>query len=177
MTLEHKLKNALKSNNETQIHIVFNEIYNEYSKFVYFVILSYIDDLDDAEDLTQDVFISFFNSLNKTNIRNLKYYLLTIAKNKSINHLKKKQIITISSDDESLPETTTENNDKYNQIILKMEHCLTPFETEIILKHVVYDYTFKELGILYNKPLNTIISTYHRAVKKYLKGENQNEKK
>ena len=58
-----------------------------------------------------------------------------------------------------------------------MEHCLTTFETEIILKHVVYDYTFKELGILYNKPLNTIISTYHRAVKKFLKGENQNEKK
>ena len=91
-TLETKLIKALKSNNENIIHDVFNEIYDEYKKLVYKQISFYVKNNYDCEELTQDTFISFFNNLNKIKIINIKYYLLVSAKNKALDHLKKKKM-------------------------------------------------------------------------------------
>lgn len=49
----------------------------------------------------------------------------------------------------------------------KMKRFLNNFEIEIIIKHNIDGYSFKELSIEYNKPLNTIISIYHRGLKKF----------
>ena len=43
---------------------------------------------------------------------------------------------------------------------------LNDIEIEIIIQHIIYDYSFKELSKIYNKPINTIISIYNRAKKK-----------
>jgi DNA-directed RNA polymerase specialized sigma24 family protein len=58
-----------------------------------------------------------------------------------------------------------------------MEKYLNNNEIDIIIQHSIYDYSFKELSLKYNKSINTIISIYHRAIKKYLKGVGKNEKK
>ena len=43
MTLERKLKHAIKSNDIDKIHIVFDEIYITYGRLVYFKIMKYVD--------------------------------------------------------------------------------------------------------------------------------------
>ena len=89
MNFEAKLRQVLKSNSIEDIYSVFSEIYYFYYRLVYFTIMKYISTPSDIEELIQDVFIGFFNNLN-LKIDNIKYYLLTSAKNKSIDYLKSK---------------------------------------------------------------------------------------
>ncbi|MDE6408528.1 MAG: hypothetical protein K2K50_08015, partial [Anaeroplasmataceae bacterium] len=92
MTLEYTLKYALKSNELSQIHSAFEKIYLTYGKLIYLKIMQYINNISDAEELTQDVFVQFYNHLPKTPIDNIKYYLLTSAKNIAIDFLKRKKV-------------------------------------------------------------------------------------
>lgn len=171
MTLERKLSRALKSNNDFYIHMVFEEIYNTYGRLVYFTIMQYVKNNMDVEDITQEVFISFFNNLSKADIKNIKYYLVVSAKNKAINFLKRKNIDIVFDENIILEKIDdSSNNFDYNKIIKNMKEYITEYEIDIIIKHIVYDYSFKELAEMYDKPINTIISTYHRAIKKYKKG-------
>ena len=166
MNFENKLKQALKSNSIEQIYSVFSEIYYFYYRLVYFTIMKYISIHNDIEDLAQDVFVDFFNNLN-IKIDNIKYYLLTSAKNKSINYLKSKSNNIEYSDlikYKNIAECT--NNKNYDDLINRFKQYLNDFEIEIIIQHIIYEYSFKELSKIYNKPINTIISIYNRAKKK-----------
>lgn len=176
MSLELKLKRAIELKDITYIHQIFEEIYNTYGKLVYFTIMKYVKNSMDVEDLTQDVFISFYNNISKNDIKNIKYYLVVSAKNKALNFLKQQQknLILDETVIQSLEDTTNMNTD-YFKLLSKMKKYLNDYEIDIIIKHVIYDYTFKDLSKLYNKSINTIISNYHRAVKKYKKGVKEDE--
>lgn len=176
MTLEQKLKLALKSKDSSKIHVVFEEIYYSYGKLVYFTIMQYVKNNMDVEDLTQDVFLNFFNNLLKTEIKNIKYYLVVSAKNKAINFIKANQGKIVLDENIVYEQEQSDFNKNYSIIILDMKKYLNEYEIDIIIQRAVYDCSFKELANKYGKSINTIISTYHRAVKKYLKGVDKNEK-
>ncbi len=168
MTLENKLIDALKSCDHYKIDTVFEEIYYAYSKLVYFIISQYVLNQSDIEELTQDVFVNFFNNLNKTTINNIKYYLVRSAKNKALNFLKAKKENFELDDNVIYEYAYTENSNlKYVEIIDQMKKYLTDIEIDIIIKRVIYDISFKELASIYKKPINSILSIYHRAIKKF----------
>ena len=177
MTLEKKLKHALKSNDIIKIHEVFDEIYTMYGRLVYFKISQYVDNKLYVEELTQDVFVSFYNNILNSEITNIKYYLVTSAKNKGIDYLHKKKDNLIFDEKAIFEKEDYSTNIEYNEIIEKMKLFLADFEIEIILKHVVDGYSFKQLSSIYNKPLNTIFSIYSRSLKKFKKGSDDNERK
>ena len=93
--MEQKLLyKAIKSNNEQKILEACDLIYQKYQKLIYFIISKYITNIYDIEDLTQTVFINFFNNLEKIDLtKNIKYYLVTSAKNISLNFIKKQNKI------------------------------------------------------------------------------------
>ena len=166
MNFEAKLRQVLKSNSIEDIYSVFSEIYYFYYRLVYFTIMKYISNPSDIEELIQDVFIGFFNNLN-LKIDNIKYYLLTSAKNKSIDYLKSKNNDVKYSDLKNYKNIADSSNNKnYDDLINMFKQYLNDFEIEIIIQHVIYEYSFKELSQTYNKPLNTILSVYNRAKKK-----------
>lgn len=169
MSLEQKLNKALNSNNEELMHDVFEEIYNSYSKLVYFIINQKIQNKMDSEELTQDVFIAFFNNITKTSIKNIKYYLIQSAKNKVLNYLKQRKDNILFDENIVYEKVDNHNHDK-DDVINRMHEILNDFEVEIIVNHIIYDYTFKELSVIYNKNINSIISIYNRALRKYKKG-------
>ena len=105
MTLEKRMKRAIKSNDIRIIHEVFEEIYVTYGKLVYFKIMQYVSNKLDVEELTQDVFVSFYNNLKCTDILDIKYYLVTSAKNKAVDFIKKKKVV-LQSDDRVIFETS-----------------------------------------------------------------------
>lgn len=122
MTLEKKLKHAIKSNDIDKIHIVFDEIYITYGRLVYFKIMQYVDNKLDVEDLTQDVFVSFYNNIKFIEVLNIKYYLVAFAKNKALDYLKKKNEIVINDKKAVLEkEDTIKSNIEYEEIISKMQ--------------------------------------------------------
>ena len=167
VTLEQKFKKALKSKNESEILNVFEECYNQYYKLIYFVIIRYISNHDTLE-LINDVFLSFFNHLDKIKFDNIKSYLVAIAKNKVINFIKQKENSpTIIFDDSFIYQINYPISNDYEIILQQMKTVLSDFAIEIILQHVIYDKTFKQISNEYHKPLNTIISIYNRAIKKF----------
>lgn len=167
--MDNKLYKTIKSGNETEIYKVFNECYMKYAKLVYFVISQYIHNNHDIEDLTNEVFISFFNNITNLNLnKNIKGYLTTSAKNAALNFIKthnkieyNEEYITNISDHHT--------NNAYQELLLEMSDCLTKEEIDIIILHTVYDLKFKDISQQYNKPINTIISIYHRSIKKFRK--------
>ena len=177
MTIEKKLNKALKTKDENLIHSIFEEIYKEYGKLVYFKIMEYIKEEESAKDLMQDVFVSFFNNINFIKLESIKYYLLTSAKNKSINYLKNKNNNTVIYEDYiyNLEEAKNIDNIKYKNVLYKMREILTDFEIKIVLRHTLDDISFKKLSKEYGKSINTILSTYFRAIKK-IKEALDNEK-
>lgn len=175
-TLEKRLKYAIKSNDLTIIHNIFDEIYVMYGKLVYFKIAQYIDNKHDVAELTQDVFISFYNNIFNVDISNIKYYLITSSKNKAIDYLRHKKEIIINDDIIDKQEDIVTSNIEYEEIIEKMKLFLTEFEIELIIKHNIDGYTFKELSNQYKRPINTLISIYNRSLKKFRKGNEKNER-
>lgn len=177
-TLEHKLKHAKKSNDMVEIHNIFEEIYTTYGKLVYFIIAKYVNNKNDVAELTQDVFVSFYNNIFNIEVSNIKYYLAVSAKNKAIDYLKRDNDIVIV-DDQIIyeKEDVFNSNVEYERIIDKMKYYLNEFEIDLIIKHNINGYTFKELSKQYNKPVNTLLSIYNRGLKKFKEGSADNERK
>lgn len=175
MNFEKELKLALKSNSIEQIHSVFEKIYSFYVRLVHFTISKYISSPSVIEELTQDVFVVFFNHLNSS-IKNIKYYLLITAKNKSIDYLKSNNSKIEYSDLKLYRNIIDESNSiNYTDIINRLKEYLNDFEIEILIEHILYGYSFKELSKKYNKPLNTVKSIYLRAKNKIKERSKTNE--
>lgn len=166
LNLEQKLKYALKSKNKNQINDVFEEIYYEYGHLVGFVISKYVSSKLDIEELINDVFLSFFNNLDKIKMKNIKAYLSTSAKNKAIDYLRKNKNAYILEND-LLMNMGSNDNTLYSLILNDMKKILTTEEIEIILEHIVYNQSFKTIALKFNKPTSTISTKYYQAIEKY----------
>lgn len=159
--LEEKLKLALKSNNRTIIESVFNEIYHKYYKLIYFVAGQYLKEDYEIEGVCNDVFYNFFNILDGVKIINIKYYLTKSAKHLSLNLLKSKKDEVKDYDFDRV------GNNPSNRLIYNfMREILDIEEYEIVMEHVVYGRTLKELSKIMKCNSNTLKSKYLRAIKK-----------
>lgn len=166
---ERRLHQKIQSGNEEQIHKIFNEIYCSYGKLVFFVISKYVHQVQDIEDLTNDVFLSFFKQIQQINLNgNLKSYLTTSAKNMALNFLNKQNnSVEISESIFLMPDKNSNNS--YYLLLKEMEECLTKEEIEIILKYAIEGMKFKFIAEEMQKPTSSIITKYHRAIKKFKK--------
>lgn len=177
--IEKELKKAIASQDINAIHIAFESIYNEYYKLICFVVMKYVDNPLDVEDITQDTFVSFFNHINS--VKNIKYYLLKIAENKSFEYLKKnKPLEFISVDDIDYFQQEDKydfyKSEAYDEILATMKKILNDKELNIIIEHCIYDMKFSDIAKKYDLSINTVLSTYHRGIKKMRKGASKYEK-
>ena len=145
----------------------FEKIYREYVKLVYFIISKYVDDRSDREDLTSDVFVDFYVKMD--GVKNVKYYLVTAAKNKAVNHVAKNKRVKITYEEEPTKEGDSYSDGGYYDTVNDMKKVLSDREIEIIIKHLIFDKTFRQLSDELGQPLKTIYSVYKSAIKKYRK--------
>ena len=116
MNYEKELKKALISDDRILLEKVFEEIYNEYHNLIIYIVSKYINNELDIEEILNDVFFYFFKNIFKTEMTNIKYYLVQSAKNLTINHLKKLSPLIDFLDDKHryekiIFESYIENND------------------------------------------------------------------
>ena len=145
------------------IDFLFEKTYLEYKGLIFYISNNIIKNREDANDIVQDTFYSLYNELKNNNIRNIKYFLVVSAKNKSINKLKEndKEIITSEFND-----NLTQTEDKISPIINELKNILDNEELDIIILHLVYNFSFKEIGKLLNKNVDQVNSKYQRTIKK-----------
>lgn len=172
MNYEKEFTKAIKRNDVEKIEELFEKLYLDYGKLIGFVITKYVSRKEDVEELVNDVFLQFSKVLFNLKLENIKYYLVTCAKNAAINFLNRKDNKLLVEYNEEYVINTNESisdNTKYYELLHDMEKYLSLFEINIIILHSVYEYSFKELGVKYQKPASSINSIYHRAIDKYNK--------
>lgn len=153
-----------KNNN----HSNFEKFYNLTSKQVYFTSLNILKNHALAEEITQDVYVKFLSEISSfKEYYNVFSYLTTISRNLSINvYNKNKKII---NDEEII------NFAKYGDSTiddLNAQEILSLIEEtssrEIVVYHVIFEYTFLQISKIMKVPLGTILWKYNKTMK-YLK--------
>lgn len=177
MNSDYELIKKIKKAKKEERNILLEEIYNEYYKLVCFIISKYIRNRSDIEELANDVFIKFFQNIYSIR-SSIKYYLTTTAKNTSINFLKQKNKNVVFDDELvfSIKDDKHSSNENYYEIIDYLKTFLTEKEIDIILNHVIYEMTFKNISELFKISENTVKTTYYRSLEKIKsKGGNLDE--
>ena len=147
-----------------------SSIYNFTSRFVR---------VDQSKDITQEIFIKVWKNLKKfdTNKAQFKTWLFTIARNTITDYLRKKKTIPFSmiGEDGFMEETVEDEADLPDEIfqklqdkemLLKVLEEIPALYKEVLILHYQEDMTFKEIGEVLNKPLNTVKNYHFRAIKK-----------
>lgn len=168
MKIEAELQNALKLNSENKVNCAFEKIYVDYFKLGMFIALQYLDE-HDAVEIVEDVFVSFFEKLLKKKeceIKNIKQYLCTSIKNASLNKIKELKNMLPYNDD-----IDYQKGEESIYLIETLFADLNNEEQYIISEHIILDKTFNEIASELNRPLNSIKSTYRRAIMKARKKE------
>lgn len=165
--INFKVLYDLKSPNREIMEKAFNIIYKEYSYLIYYVSLKIVKDNETAKDITNETFFKMY--ANRDNIdseKNLKYYLTTISKNLSLNYLNK------IKNEEELNENityTTDNHDHFNDYIEKFKEFLNEEEIDLIIYHLLYGFTFKDIALMKEVSVDVVSSKYRRTIVKIRK--------
>ena len=148
----------------------------QYLKPIYSFVYRYVGSAADAEDITQEVFVRMWRNLKKFDRqKKFKTWLFSIAKNTSIDWLRKKKSIPFSKfDNENGQNTIAEriaepsapfwlSVDNKNTLNFALEQLSPKYRA--IISYRYNDFTFREIAQVLGKSINTVKSQYRRALK------------
>ncbi len=166
---------------------VFKRIVSRHLKEIYNFVYRLSGRSEEAQDITQEVFIKIWKNLAKFDpTQNFKTWIFAIARNTTIDWLRKRKPLLFSDFDRdehdsfesNLPDTTIpppdelfERNESKQRLEQILQNISIDYRT-IILLHHIDELTFEEIGTILQKPMNTVKSQYRRALlalKKILK--------
>ncbi|PKM60605.1 MAG: RNA polymerase sigma factor [Firmicutes bacterium HGW-Firmicutes-4] len=150
----------------------FEEFYRLTERTVYAFVLSTLKNHDDALDVVQDTYLKIraaahlYKPMGKPMA-----WVFTIARNLSISKIRNKQ------KNDSIEINDIENDlkfsyvtDQEDQLVLQTAlKILSSEETEIILLHAISGFTHREIAKNLDMKLSTVLSKYHRGLKKLKK--------
>lgn len=163
--------------------LAFRELLIRYERPVFSLIYRMVRDRTLAEDLAQEAFIRGFNAIGsyKTSYK-FSNWILKIANNYTIDHLRKRKLDTVSIDgsphartaeeisqsqvviesrDES-PAKYVENRELGSQIETAIGGLREEYRTVIVLRHIE-GYAYDEIADIMDLPLGTVKTYLHRA--------------
>ena len=161
----------------------FRELLRRYERPVFSLVYRMVRNRALAEDLAQEAFIRAFNAIGsyKTSYK-FSNWILKIANNHTIDHLRKRKLDTISID--GSPHATTPDQIQRSQLVIEspdenpheyVEHkelggqieeaigdLREEYRTAILLRHVE-GYAYEEIADIMDLPLGTVKTYLHRA--------------
>ncbi|MBQ7907754.1 MAG: RNA polymerase sigma factor [Clostridia bacterium] len=140
----------------------FDLLYQKLNKLVYLVCLSVVKNEALAMDLCQDTFVTVWQKSGEFRGKGYKSWVITIARNKSLNYLKKSQRIVLDGEEIEAEDTSVSIEDK---VALKMaiEH-LSRQDAEIVLLRAS-GMKAREIAELLAMPRGTVSWRYKQAIK------------
>lgn len=164
-----------------------SEMYKSYAKEVKAFLILLTSNTDLAEELTQETFYQAVKSIHRYNGKcKLSVWLCQIAKHTYYNHLKKERKnkhlsveniqqmgLDIPSNVDA-PDVEIINRNTLISIHKKIHLLKEPYR-EIFLLRTSIDFSFKEIGEIFDKSENWARVTYYRAKLKLAEGIDPNE--
>lgn len=149
--------------------VALEELYSKTRTYVYGYALSMLSNVNDAEDVMQDTYVNIYKYASMYNPRNKPLaWILTITKNLCLNKLKKmknKKEVDISEVEHKITKGKKDEHHDYVFVKAILEE-LTEEERKIVLLSSVDGLKYREIAHLLELNLSTVLSKYHRAMKK-----------
>lgn len=153
------------------------ELYQHTRLAVYGLALSYLKNVQDAQDLTQDVYVQVWNCAEQYCPSGSPIgWLLTVCRNLCLMHLRREKKNAALSEEEWNAIPVQECGLDADERAL-LQHALAVIgeeERRIVMLHAVTGMKHREIAALLEMPLATVLSKYHRALKKmraYMEGD------
>lgn len=153
----------------------FARLYNLTRGAVYALALSLLRDAHEAQDVAQDVYVKVWESAPAYRPQGSPMaWLLTVARNLARSRLRQsgRQIALDEEAWNAIPAAAPDVEDR--QLLQGALARLGAEEREIVLLHAVTGLKHREIAQLLELPLSTVLSKYHRGLKKLraqMKGE------
>ena len=146
----------------------FDEFYGLTKMSVYYLVKKYLFDDFAVEDVMQEAYISFLYSLDKV-IGNPLPYLIQIAKNKALDHLRKdsKTDKSVQAEDLNIGKA-----DEYESEFPLLHECRKRLDEEeffILENTVIFGYTRVDVAKMLDKPVSTVNRKYNAILSKIKK--------
>lgn len=144
---------------------------------VYALALSILNNAHDAQDVTQDVFVRVWESAPRYRPQGSPMaWLLTIARNESRMKLRRDGRYVDLEEQEwlAIPADAPSVTPEDRQVLQSAMAVLPDTERQVVLLHAAAGLKHREIAGLLELPLATVLSKYHRALKKlrsYLEGD------
>ena len=167
-------KQYLKGNEEA-----FDDLVKRYVNLIYRFVFGYVKDQAIAEDITQQVFLKVWKNIKKIDKnKNFKSWIYTIAKNTTLDYLKKKKAIPFSTfemengkniltdglvDPLKLPDKISEALEIKNIFAESLKMLSEKYKQVLSLYYYQY-LNFREIAELLEEPINTIKSRHRRGL-------------
>ena len=188
-TIPEEVKAMRDQNLDSYIRLIAQDsrdgleaLYRETSTAIYAYALSVLKDPHDAEDVLQECYLRIHASAQSyTSAGKPMAWIMTIAKNLCLMHLRQRQrSAELSDEDWNHYLEDNRQMDPDDRIILaECMSRLSEQERQIITLHAVAGFKHREIAHFLHIPLPTVLSKYHRGIKKlkqlFPKGEDENE--
>lgn len=147
-----------------------SDLYNETRSAVYGFALSMTKNRDDSEDILQDTFIKVWqNAANYQSQGTPMAWILSITKNLSLMKLRehgRKQDLAPEEWDALFHDADPSATIDDRHLLQAALTILSDEERDIVLLHAISGLKHREIAALLNMALATVLSKYHRGLKK-----------
>ena len=153
------------------------ELYQRTRSAVYGLALSYLKNTHDAQELTQDVYVQVWNCAEQYRPTGSPMgWLLTVCRNLCLMRLRREERHAALSEEEwaAIPTQECGLDAEERTLLQNALEVLHEEERRIVLLHAVTGMKHREIAALLELPLPTVLSKYHRALKKmrsFLEGD------
>ena len=153
------------------------ELYQRTRSAVYGLALSYLKNAQDAQDLTQDVYVQVWDRAEQYRlIGSPMGWLLAVCRNLCLMRLRREERHAALSEEEwdAIPARECGLDADERTLLQGALAVLGEEERRIVLLHAVTGLKHREIAALLELPLPTVLSKYHRALKKmrsFLEGD------
>lgn len=154
----------------------FKDFYQQTQKTLFSYILSFVLNPHDAEDVLQDTYLKIRSSAHLYEPQGKPMaWVFTVAKNLALMHIRShKKISDVGVEDLENDHILSDIMDQEDKIILEiLLNELEETERSVILLHAISGFKHREISINLGIPLATVLSKYHRGLKKLKERINQ----
>ena len=153
----------LCSTSKEEMNHSFNIIFEKYRYLVYYVSYDILKDEEEAKDVVNETFLKMYEKRRDfMSESKLKYFLLVVAKNLSINRYKElKNHLSYSDDMEG-----SNDNSTISLYLDKFKDVLDEEEYRYLVLHVIYEFSFREIAKHRGLTTSQVSSKYQRGIKK-----------
>ncbi|MCI6710486.1 MAG: RNA polymerase sigma factor [Anaerovoracaceae bacterium] len=153
-----------------------SELYSRTRTAVYSLALSYLGNAHDAQDITQDTFVQVWERARQYRPNGSPMgWLLTVCRNLALMRIRKADRHADLDDSgwDAIPAEEKGLSVEERALLQDALALLDKNERRVVMLHAAAGMKHREIAVLLEMPLATVLSKYHRAIKKlraFMKG-------